>query len=104
MGADGALRLFVVVVQFAVSVMNSGCYEDDTDSGEAFTFTGLRMQDQSLSWHASSPHSSRINHDHRCIVTWQCQQHQHCCWCPFPQPDLSKVMIPWSCAVMCWGL
>ena len=43
-----------MVVQFAVSVMNSGCYEDDTDSGEAFTFTGLRIQDQSLSWHASS--------------------------------------------------
>ena len=33
-------------MQFAVSLMNSGCYEDDTDSGEAFTFTGLRMQEE----------------------------------------------------------
>ena len=49
------MRLVVVMVQFAVSVMNSGCYEDDTDGGEAFTFTGLCAQDQSLSWHASSP-------------------------------------------------
>ena len=33
-------------MQFAVSVMSSGCYEDDTDTGETFILTGE---------HSSSP-------------------------------------------------
>ena len=33
----------VVRLQFALSVMSSGCYEDDADDGEVMTLTGQSM-------------------------------------------------------------
>ena len=61
-GMVGWLR-GMLLMQFAVSVMNSGCYEDDADGGETFTFTGLRM-------HGKQP-------DLACIIT-PCKPHQSC--------------------------